>query len=72
MKFSLIALAASCALTTSAFAMNSGTTSTANSGIQAPRLSLTDITPINAPRLADITPINAPRLTDITPINAPR
>src|SRR5260370_26840675 len=38
MKFSLIAIAASCALTTSAFAMNTSRTTSADLGMHAPRL----------------------------------
>ncbi|HLZ97735.1 MAG TPA: hypothetical protein VKP66_07265, partial [Steroidobacteraceae bacterium] len=60
MKFSLIAIAASCALTASAFAMNTPESTSASTG-HAPRLSLTDITPVSAPRLTDITPVSAPR-----------
>jgi hypothetical protein len=72
MKFSLIAIVASCALTTSAFAMNPSRTSKGITGINAPRLSLTDITGSNPPRLTDITGSNPPRLTDIAGSNPPR
>jgi hypothetical protein len=60
MKFSLIAFTASCALTTSAFAMNPS------------RTLLTDITGVNQPRLTDITGVNQPRFADITGVNQPR